>query len=68
MKIIVGVDGSEPAARALGWCEANAEALDADVIAAFAVEVPLYSAGGFGFSPIPVPLPEVTETERKRPS
>lgn len=66
MKIIVGVDGSEASARAVGWCAANAKALGAEVIAAFAVDLPIYAASGFGFAPIPVPLPEVAEAERER--
>jgi nucleotide-binding universal stress UspA family protein len=66
MKIIVGVDGSEASARAVEWCAAHAKALQAEVIAAFAVDLPIYAAGGFGFAPIPIPLPEVTEAERER--
>jgi nucleotide-binding universal stress UspA family protein len=66
MKIIVGVDGSEASGRALEWCAAHAEALGAEVVAAFAIDLPIYAASGFGFAPIPVPFPEVTEAERER--
>jgi nucleotide-binding universal stress UspA family protein len=66
MKIIVGVDGSDSSARAVEWCAANAKAMGAEVIAAFAVDLPIYAASGFGFAPIPVPSPEVTEAERER--
>jgi len=66
MKIIVGVDGSESSARALAWCATNSKALGAEVVAAFAVDLPIYAASGFGFAPIPVPLPEVSESERER--
>jgi nucleotide-binding universal stress UspA family protein len=65
MRIIVGVDGSEPSARALGWCAANAKTLGAEVVAAFAIDLPIYAATGLGFAPIPVPFPAVTEAERE---
>jgi nucleotide-binding universal stress UspA family protein len=43
MKIVVGVDGSEGSERALAWCAAHAAALDANVIAVHAIEVPVYA-------------------------
>jgi nucleotide-binding universal stress UspA family protein len=66
MRIIVGVDGSEASSRALAWCATNAKALGAEVVAAFAVDLPIYAATGFGFAPIPAPLPELSESERER--
>ena len=61
MKIIVGVDGSPSSARALEWCAAHAPALGAEVVAVFSVELPVYSASGFGYLPIPTP----TEPDRE---
>lgn len=42
MKIIVGVDGSEHANRAVEWCAAHADALDAEVVAVHAIDIPVY--------------------------
>ncbi len=64
MKIIVGVDGSAPATRALEWCAAHAKALDAEIIAVYALEMPIYADGGFGFAPIPAPLPAPSDADR----
>lgn len=41
-RIVVGVDGSEAAARALEWAIGLAAALDAEVIAVHAYELPAY--------------------------
>jgi nucleotide-binding universal stress UspA family protein len=41
-KIVVGVDGSDHAQRAVEWCAAYAPVLDADVVVVHAVEVPTY--------------------------
>ena len=43
MKMLVGVDGSESAQRAVAWCAAHATALDANVIAVHAIEVPVHA-------------------------
>jgi len=43
MKILVGVDGSDGAERALAWCAEHAAALDATVIAVHALVVPVYA-------------------------
>lgn len=66
MKIIVGVDGSAPSARALEWCAVHAKALEAEVVAVYAVDIPIYASSGFGFAPIPAPFPEPSETEREQ--
>jgi hypothetical protein len=50
MRIIAGLDGSEPSTRALGWCAANAKAPGAEVVAAFAIDLPIYPATGPGFA------------------
>jgi nucleotide-binding universal stress UspA family protein len=41
-RIVVGVDGSEAAARALEWAIGLAAPLDAEVIAVYAYELPAY--------------------------
>ena len=43
MKMLVGVDGSESSQRAVAWCAEHATALDANVIAVHALEVPVYA-------------------------
>jgi len=58
MKIVVGVDGSEPAKRAVEWCAAHAGALDAEVVAVHALDVPVYQATVGIRIPIPPPSPE----------
>jgi nucleotide-binding universal stress UspA family protein len=42
MKILVGVDGSEHAERAVEWCATYASALGADVVAVHAVDIPIF--------------------------
>jgi nucleotide-binding universal stress UspA family protein len=41
MKILVGVDGSEPSRRAVEWCAEHGPALDAEVVAVHAVDLPV---------------------------
>jgi len=41
MKIVVGVDGSEPSRRALEWCAAYAQTLDDDVVVVHAIDLPI---------------------------
>jgi nucleotide-binding universal stress UspA family protein len=43
MKIVVGVDGSEHSKRAVAWCAKYGGALEAEVIAVHALEVPVYA-------------------------
>jgi len=43
MKMLVGVDGSESSQRAVAWCAEHATALDASVIAVYALQVPVYA-------------------------
>jgi nucleotide-binding universal stress UspA family protein len=45
-KIIVGVDGSAHSARAVQWCADHAAALDAEVVAVHALDVPMYIGAG----------------------
>jgi nucleotide-binding universal stress UspA family protein len=42
MKIVVGVDGSEPSNRAIEWCANHAGALGAEVVAVHAIDPPVY--------------------------
>jgi nucleotide-binding universal stress UspA family protein len=44
MKIVVGIDGSEPSRRAIEWCAQYASALGAEVIAAHAIDIPVIVA------------------------
>ncbi len=55
MKIVVGVDGSVSSGHAVDWCAAVAPALDAEIIAVHSIEIPVYSASGFGAAPVPPP-------------
>lgn len=55
MKIVVGVDGSPSAYRAIAWCAAHAPALCAEIVVVHAVELPLFAASGFGVVPLPIP-------------
>jgi nucleotide-binding universal stress UspA family protein len=57
MKIVVGVDGSADSLRAVAWCAKVAGALDAEVIAVHAIEVPVYPPV-LGYSPPPLFSPE----------
>ncbi len=57
-KIVVGVDGSEPSARAVDWCAKYAEGLGAEVVA-HVIEIPVYAA------PIMFPLPTLTAQGRE---
>lgn len=57
-KIVVGVDGSEPSARAVEWCAKYAEGLGAEVVAVHVIEIPVYAA------PM-LPLPTLTAEGRE---
>jgi nucleotide-binding universal stress UspA family protein len=61
MKIVVGVDGSEHSMRAVAWCAKYGVALEAEVVAVHAIEMPVYplSMGFFA-------LPEYTETDHEK--
>ena len=64
MKIVVGVDGSEVAHRAVAWCAEYAGALKAEVIVVHAIELPVYPST-VGFIPMPVYLPADREKLEK---
>jgi nucleotide-binding universal stress UspA family protein len=55
MKIIIGVDGSPSSARAVEWCAAHATALEAEVVAVYSIEMPLYAGYPFGYVSLVVP-------------
>jgi nucleotide-binding universal stress UspA family protein len=50
--LLVGVDGSEHAARAVEWCARYAPLLDAEVVAVHAFDIPLYASPGVGYMPV----------------
>ena len=62
MKIVVGIDGSEPSARAVEWCARNAGPLGAEVIAVHAIDSPIL------VTPMAaeIALPQFTEIDRER--
>jgi nucleotide-binding universal stress UspA family protein len=62
--IVVGVDGSEPAQRAVEWCAAHAPALDAEVVVVHALEVPAYTGLGPPYIWMPSPSPEQRTARR----
>jgi nucleotide-binding universal stress UspA family protein len=55
MRIIVGVDGSPSSERAVEWCAAHAKEMEAEVVAVYSIEMPVYAASGFGAVSLPVP-------------
>jgi len=55
MRIIVGVDGSPSSDRAVEWCAAHAKGMEAEVVAVYSIEMPVYAASGFGAVSLPVP-------------
>jgi len=65
MKIIVGVDGSVSAARAVDWCVSYAPPLTAEVIAVFSIEIPAFAASSFGAVPVPPPYEPDHDQVRK---
>ena len=42
MKIVVGIDGSEPSQRAVEWCATYANALGVEVVAVHALDIPVF--------------------------
>ena len=63
-KILVGVDGSEHAQRAVAWCAAHAVGLDAEVIVVHALEVASYVGYGPPYVWLTGPTPEQREAAR----
>lgn len=58
MKIVVGVDGSEPATRAVDWCATYAEQLHAEIVIVHAIDLPVYQSTVGIRLPAPPPSPE----------
>lgn len=59
-RIVVGVDGSEGATRALSWCAEYAPRLGLEVVAVLSVPIPVY-AGLVPFGQWPAEDPEARE-------
>lgn len=59
VKVVVGVDGSEDAGRAVEWCARYAAVLDAEVVAVHAVDMPVL------VSPMTtaIPIPQFSEVD-----
>lgn len=62
MKIVVGVDGSEPAGRALKWCASYAKALDAEIVAVHAIDLPVIASSMNTY----VPILEFSDVDRDK--
>jgi len=60
MKIVVGVDGSEQAERAVEWCATYGGALEAQVIAVHAIDTLIYVPS----FPVSFPMPQVSQDDR----
>lgn len=60
MKIVVGIDGSEPSGRAVAWCAQHAAALGAEVIAVHAIDMPILVTS----LPSEISVPQFTEIDR----
>jgi len=58
MKIVVGVDGSEAANRAVEWCATHAGPLDAQVVVVHAIDMPVYLSTAGPHLPMPSPSPQ----------
>ena len=58
MKIVIGVDGSEPAKRAVEWGAAYAGALGAEIVAVHAIDILIYQETVGIRLPVPPPSPE----------
>jgi nucleotide-binding universal stress UspA family protein len=63
-KILVGVDGSDHAHRAVEWCAKYAPKLDAEVVVVHVVDLPTYAAAGAPYVWLPVMEPEEREKLR----
>jgi nucleotide-binding universal stress UspA family protein len=55
MRILVGIDGSSAADRALAWALGEARAHDATLVAVHTWQPPLVYDGGFAPTPVPAP-------------
>ena len=65
MKIVVGVDGSDPSRRALEWCAAHAPALGAEIIAVHAIDLPVIVSPTSATFPVPKFEPQKREELEK---
>ncbi len=63
-KIVVGIDGSDHAKRAVDWCAAHAGAFDAEVVAVHVIDTPAYLGGRTPYVWMSFPTPEQREEWR----
>jgi nucleotide-binding universal stress UspA family protein len=56
--ILVGVDGSDHAQRAVEWCAAHAAAFDADVVAVHVIDTPVQLGGAAPYVWVNAPTPQ----------
>jgi nucleotide-binding universal stress UspA family protein len=63
--IVVGVDGSDSAKRAVEWCARYGAALDATVVAVHALEIPVPASPTLGYVPTPPIADEAQEELRE---
>lgn len=61
MKIVVGVDGSEPAARAVEWCATYGDQLGAEIVVVHAIDMPVVVAPFTTY----VPIQSFSEVDRE---
>lgn len=66
MKIVVGVDGSEPAGRAVEWCAKYSGVLDAEVIVVHAIDMPVFASLIPGSFPVVQLAPQDLDELRER--
>ena len=64
-RIVVAVDGSDCAMRAVEWCARTAPALDAEVVAVHSVEEPVYPLPALAYVSVPPITPEARDEIRQ---
>jgi len=66
MKIVVGVDGSEPSNRAVKWCATYAGVLDAEIVVVHSIDMPVYTSLIPGSFPVAQLVPQDFDELRER--
>ncbi len=64
-RILVAVDGSDCAHRAVEWCAQIAPSLDAEVVAVHVVEEPVYPMPALAYVSVPPLTPEARDEIRR---
>jgi nucleotide-binding universal stress UspA family protein len=64
-KILVALDGSTGSARALDWAIELARALDAEIVAAYVVQLLSPTAVGLGVAPVELPKDWIDDLRRR---